>query len=47
MGTAEPWPTVLLVYLRMREMAVETVQLGVDWLVEKENGEDVAIDVLG
>ena len=47
MGTAEPWPTALLVYLRMREMGVETVQLGVDWLVEREDGEHVATDVLG
>ena len=46
MGTAKSWPTVLLVCLRMREMGVGVVQLGVDWMVEREDGKDVATDVL-
>ena len=45
-GTAKSWPTVLLVCLRMREMGVGVVQLGVDWKAEGEDEKDVATDVL-
>ena len=30
----------------MREMGVGVFQLGVDWMVEREDGKDVATDVL-